>query len=290
MAYEITQTLVDITNQDSNDISQWVSENPDKIVPQKVREGRLRRFKTAFWKIFNNTLKYKGLNNVTPVFDKNGKEISIDNLSSGEKQIIFRGIYLLKNKYSLLGAIVVIDEPEISMHPKWEKNILEYYKNLFVDEKKLTSQLFIATHSEHVLECALKDENAMIIKMNKSFNNKKYNAKITGGILPKVTLAEIKYSIFDLYTVDFHIILYGHIQNKYSNTQNIKDFDKWLLSEGFKRKHYYETDSRGRAYEYETLPTYVRNCIDHPSDTSSYTQKELKESIDSMVAYIRKHK
>jgi len=43
---------------------------------------------------------------------------------------------MLKNIRSLDGGIVLIDEPELSMHPKWQQKVLEFYRNLFnVDGK-----------------------------------------------------------------------------------------------------------------------------------------------------------
>lgn len=38
----------------------------------------------------------------------------------------------------------MVDEPELSMHPKWQKNILRYYKNLFTDNNGVQiAQLFL---------------------------------------------------------------------------------------------------------------------------------------------------
>jgi predicted ATPase len=46
------------------------------------------------------------------------EEIRILNLSSGEKQIILRGGFLLQNSSFLNNSLVLIDEPEISLHPQ----------------------------------------------------------------------------------------------------------------------------------------------------------------------------
>jgi len=81
----------------------------------------MHRFTEAFEIVFGEDLKLdKIVNNITPIFTKQSgfEEIEIYNLSSGEKQIIFRGAFLLEDKNSLKGSLVLIDEPEISMHPK----------------------------------------------------------------------------------------------------------------------------------------------------------------------------
>ena len=46
----------------------------------------------------------------------------------------------------------MVDEPELSMHPKWQKNILRYYKNLFTDNNEVQiAQLFFACLCEGVI-------------------------------------------------------------------------------------------------------------------------------------------
>lgn len=96
-------------------------------------------------------------------FTKVGKSIPIDKLSTGEKQIVFRGIFLLRNSGVLEDAAVMIDEPELSMHPKWQAKILEFYKGLFTNGGAQKAQLFFATHSDHVLKQALLDQNKNIV-------------------------------------------------------------------------------------------------------------------------------
>ena len=98
------------------------------------------------------------------LFRKNGREISIDNLSTGEKQIVFRGATLLRNNGLLHNGYVMIDEPELSMHPKWQERILPFYKNLFSNNAGQFVQLFLATHSDRVLKSAAeKLEDTLII-------------------------------------------------------------------------------------------------------------------------------
>lgn len=76
-------------------------------------------------------------------FFKNGKNIAIDDLSTGEKQIVFRGAQLLKNSRNLNGGIVLIDEPELSMHPKWQSKVFDYYTGLFSQGGTQMSQIFL---------------------------------------------------------------------------------------------------------------------------------------------------
>lgn len=290
MASEIIQLLIDIAIQDSCDVDSWIGQHRGEIVPENIYHTRLKRFTQAFEKIFGDTLKYKEIkNNSIPIFEKNNNEIEIQSLSSGEKQVIFRGVYLLRNKNSLKGVPVFIDEPEISMHPKWEEMIFEYYKNIFSEENIQTSQIFIATHSEHILSNVLNYNDSLVIKIKNNTLNKFYKNG-TGVILPTMTLAEIKYSIFDLYTTDFHTLLYGYIQQNFVsnsvgtliNNPNIFQTDEWLKSQNAPLKNYVYNNTT-----YKTLPTYIRNCIDHPDNIYSYTKEELIQSIENMIDIVK---
>jgi energy-coupling factor transporter ATP-binding protein EcfA2 len=95
--------------------------------------------------------------------------MSIERLSSGEKQIVFRGGFLLKDKGVHNGSIVLIDEPEISLHPKWQLDILDFYKNVINSEVNAKSQLFVATHSPFVIHNPNRRNDKVII-LSKSQN------------------------------------------------------------------------------------------------------------------------
>ena len=288
LAGEIIQLLVDIKNQDNNDLAEYVENHPDKVVPETKKNIRTKRFNSAFYYIFNKSLRFSGLvNNTIPVFKKGNSIINITDLSSGEKQIVFRGIYLLKNKEALKDVMVLVDEPEISMHPLWNKNIYNYYRRLFKeDNENNTPQLFMATHSEYVIESALADENCVIIKLDKD-KNERYGKVIKNSILNTISSAEIKYRIFDIPSIDYHIQLYSYIQNNFvGEKESIKDVDNYLISEGFPEKRYEFLDKSGNVRMYNCLCTYIRNCIDHPDTVHKFTSSEFKKSLNYMIKFI----
>ena len=179
------------------------------------------------------------------------------------------------------------------MHPKWEEKIFEYYKSIFSENSNQTSQMFIATHSEHILSNVLTNDNCLVIKIKNGSYEKFYKGS-QGIVLPTITIAEIKHAIFDLYTTDFHNLLYGYIQENYVsdnngnilNNANVKQTDEWLKNQGATLKHYYKQISVTNIKEYDTLPTYIRNCIDHPDNNINYTTSELSNSIKELIRII----
>ncbi len=79
-------------------------------------------------------------NNSTLVFHQDGKVLQLEQLSAGEKQLllILMKVFLLEKKPS----IVLMDEPELSLHIRWQRIIIEKLREL-----NPYCQLIIATHS-----------------------------------------------------------------------------------------------------------------------------------------------
>ena len=104
-------------------------------------------------------VKLKGFSKdekIMPIFENSaGEEFDINDLSSGEKQLFLRtlSIKMLEPKNS----IILIDEPELSLHPKWQQRIIEVYKKIGEN-----NQIIIATHSPHILG-SVSNENIFIL-------------------------------------------------------------------------------------------------------------------------------
>lgn len=172
---EISQLLVDIKALDDADLADWVIENPGKVPPEEVKEIRMKRFKRAFSYIFDGK-RLKGIKNINGskevIFEENGIETSINKLSSGEKQIVFRGGFLLKDSNKADGAVILIDEPELSLHPRWQMKILEFFRRIFENtDGKQRSQLFLSTHSPFILHNDnRRNDKVIVMKKNKQGN------------------------------------------------------------------------------------------------------------------------
>lgn len=157
------QLLVDIQTQDDTSLAKWYREGRNGSEP----ESKMQRFTRAYEQMFSD-LKYAGVeteNGKKEVyFTKNGTKISLDELSSGEKQIVYRGCFLLRDVNSLKGAFVFIDEPEISLHPYWQMKIMQYYKGIFTDDKGIqTSQIFVVTHSPFIIHNDNRSNDKVIV-------------------------------------------------------------------------------------------------------------------------------
>lgn len=151
---EISQLLVNLTAADNETLARWVDKNPGEPVPEGVRRQRISRFDQAIQfmfptKRFGNLLTSGAV--VSPSFTERGKEYPITALSSGEKQILFRGGFLLQYPHITSGAVILIDEPELGLHPNWQSKLVDFYKLLCSESPDETNQLIFATHSPFVV-------------------------------------------------------------------------------------------------------------------------------------------
>ena len=288
----LKQLVVDVVNQDNNEYAETnknLGSSPkswDDFYP----DSNLYRFKNSFDRFFDK-LAYEKVTDLesekTITFTKNGISIPVDELSTGEKQIVFRGIYLLRNSNILNGSAILIDEPELSMHPKWQQKILSYYKGLFTKNNELKAQMFFATHSDHVLKDALTDKTKNIVIALEELNGTIKARKIDSpSVLPSVTSAETNYLAFDIISNDYHIELYGWLQDKESQS-SIKSCDDFIKAHHkFELAKHQKPSDFGRT-NYETLPTYIRNSIHHPDSGNVFTEVELRASIELLIELCR---
>ena len=298
LATEIQQLLIDIKANDASDLDLWVEEHDGQVPPANVKNKRINRFKNAFATVFQNLNFYKITNegsNKKVLFKKDNCEVEISALSSGEKQIVFRGAFLLQNQQSSKGCCILIDEPEISLHPIWQGKIFDYYRNLFIDDTGVqTSQIFTATHSQYVLKSALDNSaNTLILLLKNSSGTLEISHIQAPLVLPSLTSAEINYVAFDLISNDYHIELYGYLQNKIALARGttectVKECDTYITQQtDYNRmvhgKASSHTNRSGNVTSYDTLPTYIRNAIDHPDPTRRFTPEELRTSIELLI-------
>lgn len=95
-------------------------------------------------------------NDTRPIFKNSlGKEFDITGLSSGEKQLFLRALSL--KFLEVNNSVILIDEPEISLHPQWQRKIIDVYRSIGQN-----NQLIIATHSPHIVG-SVKSENLRVM-------------------------------------------------------------------------------------------------------------------------------
>lgn len=123
--------LIDNLNTNESDI--WINED-------------LIHFQERFDKIINGTFHNNDLSNFS--FYSDVGNIQTVNTSSGIKQIGILQL-LLKNNKLKEGVFLIIDEPELNLHPEWQFNFAEV---LVLLVKEFNVNLYINSHSPFFIE------------------------------------------------------------------------------------------------------------------------------------------
>jgi predicted ATP-binding protein involved in virulence len=112
---------------------------------------RARKSIEAFNKVFVDTefltklVDLDGTRFNRPIFESvTGKHVTIDQLSDGEKQLYGRVIALMMLQPD--DSVILVDEPEIALHPAWQQKIMQIYSRIGKN-----NQFIVATHSPQII-------------------------------------------------------------------------------------------------------------------------------------------
>lgn len=139
------------------------------LVQEKIFSNRELTAKEAIEKSINEINAFlNGINIRTvlcditpekPIFKSfTGSEISSDELSGGEKQLYYKAVLL--NKLNPQNSLIFVDEPETSLHPTWQQDILKLYSNLSGN-----NQVILVTHSPHLI-ASVHPDHLFLLKAN----------------------------------------------------------------------------------------------------------------------------
>ncbi|MDV7613710.1 AAA family ATPase [Acinetobacter baumannii] len=124
---------------------------------------------------------------------------NVNNVSSGVKSIAILDL-LCRGDFINRDSILIIDEPETNLHPKWQK----IYAKVLVDLASSGTNILVNTHSPYMLE-ALKIYNDKAVKLSNNkfyFSRKKDNVIIfndtEGNIVPIIDA--LSAPLYDLMT------------------------------------------------------------------------------------------
>ena len=286
-ATDIKQLFVDLSNQDAQEFTSLAKQSPDKSITwyDYKPASRMERFSSAFDNFFDGAIRYGEVKTMGGsheiLFKKGDKDIKIDDLSTGESQIVYRGAYLLKNVGKLHGSIILIDEPEISMHPSWQEKILSYYRGLFTVKDEQIAQIIVVTHSQEVIKEAYRLGDVKVIVLRRSKEGVlRHGEDEVKAVFKQDSFVETIYQAFGEATTDYHNALYGCIEEK----DKMEDFTASQTLVDYIRLY----DDGTTKHEKVSLSEKIRHMIHHPENTNNkkYTPAELRQSIEAMRNYI----
>lgn len=224
----------------------------------------------------------------------------------------------------IISSLVALDEPDMALHPCAQYTLADSL------HKSQHCQYFISTHSPYMLHGYSDKQDTLHVLYAESGNRKNLlspgKLQIVEDISPSIPA--ITYFAFGIPTPEFHSELYGRITNVIEETcqrENIsvasvgieigKEFIDIPKRYRFDSRKPREKDCATKKENWnryggnvleEPLPTYVRNCTDHPESIGKMTDEakqhdefknldnkfstdDLHSSIEYMLEYLRRH-
>ncbi|MBL4662132.1 MAG: AAA family ATPase [Flavobacteriaceae bacterium] len=102
-----------------------------------------------------------------PVKLRTGETHDISELSSGEKEVLFA--YLRLRNQALKNSVILIDEPELHLNPKFAKQLPRFYHDTI--GKEFDNQVWLVTHSDAILKEVAGNKDYSIYHMSESSND-----------------------------------------------------------------------------------------------------------------------
>ena len=145
----------------------------DKEVSPKETYAKVNQYLKEIFCEMELSISFSGLDKYENIYFKNSfnQKVLIDDLSTGEKEILNKLFYFFIE--NVQDSLILIDEPEISLHPTWQSYIFKVYKNLAT---KFNNQIIIATHSPQLVASTPNENLIILTKEDERIVAKNYNA------------------------------------------------------------------------------------------------------------------
>ena len=125
----------------------YFSDSKDKFHVFKSLLEKLDAFESIVNDKFNSKRIVISKNFGLKVLDDNNNQLELQQLSSGEQEILVLFYQLI---FETKERLLLIDEPEISLHIAWQKELLEDFKKI-VKVKNGEVNIIISTHSPQII-------------------------------------------------------------------------------------------------------------------------------------------
>lgn len=186
-----------------------------------------------------------------------------------------------------------IDEPETFLHPQAQDKLLNSLERI-----SKSSQIFITTHSPYLLK-KFDKENHSIKVFSRDLKEERIREGSELNLFPfSPSWGEINYFAFEVVSEEFHNELFGYLhakiadlektygtKNKTVSLRSISSFDSWINEQENTVKVDSKHQNIFRGNTDKTMPTYIRNYIDHPGDFFDNNGINIREK--PMVEEIR---
>lgn len=210
----------------SSEFEKWQNENPNKL------EDFSKKFNPILEKL-NLEVDVIDTEYCIPIKNKKNDEIiPIQNTSTGTKGLLLS--FLPLYKFETKDSIILIDEPERSLFPDMQMDLMDHYKNLAPE-----AQFIVATHSPFIAASFEPEERFILY-----FDNE-------GKVAVRRGISPIGDDPNDMLFNDFGVNYYNDdVQEKFKEYLELLDKVKSESNKELKKKYLLEASKLGNQYNF----------------------------------------
>lgn len=265
--FDCNESIKNAKSFENKGVTEGVAEAINKF--SEISGSQLKLKLIDSWKPFSNAFFGTEKDNL--------QTVPLNQLGSGYEMIfsLLYSYYLTKKEKKKL--IILIDEPELHLHPKLQSDFIELLLEFSKD-----AQIILTTHSPLLVKQAMINDQVLVKILTKTEDSVRI-ADPDMSVLDYISANEVNFVAFGLQTEEYHNELYEQLLKKHASTNHIKHFDM----------EFFQT-TKGESKEYAwkgnpnevSIHTFLRNQIHHRSDNGAPDIKELGKSIQKMRDFI----
>ncbi len=253
----------------------------EKIKKDRVENNFLAEAVKKFEEISGSKIRLDFLDNYEPfrgaffaTKKDNHQQIALSNLGSGYEMIfaLLYSFYLARQSGKQL--IVLIDEPELHLHPRLQEKFVGFLLEFSKD-----AQILLASHSPLLVKQL--SENSKVRVRVLECNGQKV-LEVEKRVLPYISANETNFLAFNLATEEYHNELYEELKSTNGVSKDYKLFDNdfFVAVKGEPKN----SPWKGNRNEV-SIHTFIRNQIHHQKDNGKTDYGILKSSIEKMRSF-----
>lgn len=237
-----------------------------------------------FSEVSGKEVRLKLINNWKPfsnayfaVEKENLQSITINQLGSGY-EMIFSLVYSYHlSKKANKKLIILIDEPELHLHPKLQSDFIDLLLEFSKD-----SQIILSTHSPLFIKQAMVNSQVQIKIISKD-NDVVSIDNTAQAVLPFPSSNEVNFIAFKLATEEYHNDLFEQLHMRKGENKKLKNFD----NDFFINEKGEEKNSPWMGHQNEvSIHTFIRNQIHHRAENGIVNYEQLKQSTEKLRQFL----
>lgn len=177
-------------NQDNIPAKKIITDYIDELIYEKnVKSSevydKMRHIIKETLSSLNMDIEFSKLDKNKEIYFKNqqSNNIKLNDLSGGEKELITKVFPLFISDYK--DSIILIDEPESSLHPNWQNEVILLYRKI---AERNNNQIIISTHSPHIVSGVENQYIKILVKDGENINVEDISTRSFGKRIDEILL------------------------------------------------------------------------------------------------------